>query len=128
LEQILMARNTIKLGAAAAVVGFALATPAMAQDSQTQGGTGASTGTMNNQSPSASPSAGATTPSQNNMSASTGSGSASTGSSGFTDQTENRADDRNWGWLGLLGLAGLAGLRRREHHDHDNVRRTTTSG
>jgi MYXO-CTERM domain-containing protein len=33
------------------------------------------------------------------------------------DQTSDRNDHSNWGWLGLLGLAGLGGLARR---DRDN--------
>lgn len=36
-----------------------------------------------------------------------------------------RAENNNWGWIGLLGLAGLAGLTRRSEradHDRDRVR------
>jgi MYXO-CTERM domain-containing protein len=30
-----------------------------------------------------------------------------------TESVPRRAENRDWGWLGLLGLFGLAGLRRR---------------
>ena len=40
--------------------------------------------------------------------------------------SDNRDNDRDWGWLGLLGLAGLLGLRRRDRHVHvDHVDTTT---
>ena len=39
----------------------------------------------------------------------------------------DRADDFDWGWLGLLGLAGLLGLKRRDTvdvHNRDHVTAT----
>jgi MYXO-CTERM domain-containing protein len=44
-----------------------------------------------------------------------------------TQQTADRDDNSEWGWLGLLGLAGLLGLKRRdrEHvttHDRATAR------
>jgi MYXO-CTERM domain-containing protein len=43
-----------------------------------------------------------------------------------------RAEDRDWGWIGLFGLAGLAGLRRRRDVEvvrmQDRTRDTEASG
>jgi hypothetical protein len=46
-----------------------------------------------------------------------------------TQRTDDREDDKDWGWVGLLGLAGLLGLRRREHVHHvDTTPAARTTG
>lgn len=51
------------------------------------------------------------------------------GGSMSTQQTNDRDDGTNWGWVGLIGLAGLLGLRRREHVHHvDTTPSTRTTG
>jgi hypothetical protein len=42
------------------------------------------------------------------------------------EQTADREDNDNWGWLGLLGLAGLMGLKRRDR-DHIETRDRATA-
>ncbi|HKQ12467.1 MAG TPA: WGxxGxxG family protein [Steroidobacteraceae bacterium] len=41
-------------------------------------------------------------------------------------QTADREDHSEWGWLGLLGLAGLVGLKRRDR-DHLATRDRATA-
>jgi MYXO-CTERM domain-containing protein len=45
-----------------------------------------------------------------------------------TAPSENRNDDKDWGWIGLLGLAGLFGLARRDRRDvvDDRIAARTT--
>jgi hypothetical protein len=37
------------------------------------------------------------------------------------DVAPRRAENRDWGWIGLLGLLGLAGLKRRRSYDSSRI-------
>ena len=37
------------------------------------------------------------------------------------DVAPRRAENRDWGWIGLLGLLGLAGLKRRSSYDSSRI-------
>ena len=37
------------------------------------------------------------------------------------DVAPRRAENRDWGWIGLFGLAGLAGLKRRRSYETSRI-------